>query len=552
MSIQFDSFFDRWPVIDTDHDDSLVNRVFDGHRTCTYKVTAPLLTSQKIFSGIQCRPSVPNCNIFCSVNLRHRMSGPSGTSNRVRSPTLCQTEQGNKTKTLYLYLLFRFVLDACLLTGHTLIEAIRIANTNNYDAFYAGPERFWTLVLCFIVWPPVCGALSDYFVQVDAPNYSPPVIIFDGFIAITIFLIIMLPLSSTQNKNNASHQKLALQPTSFRYPRVHTSQYLFYRLSLLFPLVLILGIFWGMNDSLVRPFYRQTLHSSNALIGIAFSSSFVVAAVFAYNSKSVLSGIGRMHLILLALIFYTLHNAGISFLVSKTWAQTWLLLPFEMMSAFCLPLTWIGITAYAQHMIKRSPNGLTYASGTTIFQAYSPHVIMQYTLSLIHFGGGRALGSAFGYIWLTIWPDMYEQWLWLTDIDQKSLDNYALEAMVAQDSAVRVLFRLSAIVALSFAIIFFCLYHSCCLNFLIPHHMKQPLQTRHKETNSQHYLKLRSKSENEVYPLRSKSERGSPKPNGNSSTTRSMLTLREESNFETSVDDDSCSYGFDRKDLIHF
>lgn len=538
VSIQFDSRFDRWPIIHSEND-PIVDRIFDGRRTCTFKPSPPLLMLQNVYSSIQCRPFVNNCNIYCSINLRHRTKGFSGSGvTRVRPPSPCQIVKGNPRQTFYLYLLFRCLVDLTLLTSHTLIEAIRVANTNNYDTIYAGFEKFWTIILPFVIWPPLCGMLSDYFVVMEAHNYAPSIVIFDGFIAITIFLIIMLPLHSTQTHESSSlNQKLVLHPTKFRYPRSHNNKYLFYRLVILIPLVLILGSFWGLSDSLIRSFYRHSLHSSNFLIGFATSGTFLVTAIFAYMAKSVIDGVGRMHLILLAFIFYSLRFAGTSFLVAKYQQKSWLLFPFELMSSFCLPLAWIGITAYGQHLIRRSPNGLSYATGATIFQTYSPHVIMQYTLSLIHFGGGRALGSAIAHIWINMWPDIYNYWLWLTDLEPANIDSFALESILSVDSAFRVLLRFASILSLIFGVLFGLLYHSCCFNYLISsHNLPATANDLQREKNLQ-YLRLKCKSENEVYPLRSGKNRSNVKGSRNEPITRSMVTLRE--NSSNNDDDES-------------
>jgi len=368
------------------------------------------------------------------------------------------------------------------------------------------------------------------------------VVIFSGFLAIAIFLVIMLPLNSTQTRDTSGSQKLVLQPTKFRYPRTHSNQYLFYRLALVIPLVLILGSLWGLTESLTRPFYRRSLQSSNFLLGIGTSVMFAVTALFALMAKSLISGIGRMHLILLAFVFYALRSAGSSFLVGSGTSKRWLLLPFEMMAAFCLPLAWVGMTAYGQHLIKRSPNGLSYATGTTIFQTYSPHVIMQYTLNLMHFGGGRALGAAFASMWLSMWPDIYSYWLWLTNLDQSTIDNYPPDSIVDEENAVRVLLRLVSLVSLFLGTIFFVLYHSCCLNCFIPRHSKYLItgagnQNGKDKNGGQSYLKLKAKSENEVYPLKSKQDKGTAKAG---ETSRSLVTLREadtDRDLETSVDE---------------
>lgn len=552
-SIQFDSHLDRWPLLDSPTVDDTIGRLFEGRKTCTFKPAPPLLISHKLFgaisgehfSTIQCRPMMTTCRIHCSVNLKHRINGISGT--RVRPPTPCYEEQGNRRQTLYLYLLFRCLLDLSLLTSHTLLEALRVANTNNFDSLYAGSERFWSLLFPFVLWPPLCGVLSDYFRQIDAPNYSPQIVIFDGFVAIATFLVVMLPLgaNSTKNHDGAGSQRAALQPTAFRYPRTHSSRYLAYRMALFVPLVLVLGSLWGLTDTIVRPFYQSALHASHFLLGLATTCTFVVGALFIYVSGAVVSGVGRVHLLLLAFVFYALKCAGISFLVGTS--RRYLLLPFEMMTAFCLPIAWVAVTAYGQHLIKRSPNALSYATGTTIFQPFSPHVIMQYTLGLVHFGGGRALGGAFGSIWLSTWPDTYPQWLWLTNLNQTAIDNYAIESIVSDDMAVRIMLKLVALVALACAALFFVLYHSCCVHWFFPKNTKYdtapdtptgPHGNGRAKHSSGDYSKLRTRSENEVYPLKSAS--GKAGSNSRlSETTRSMVTLREPARqLETSVDDD--------------
>ncbi|KAF7494726.1 hypothetical protein SSS_05652 [Sarcoptes scabiei] len=544
VSIQFDSRFDRWPIIEPNHD-LISERVFDGRQTCVFKPSPPLLMLQNVYSNIQCRPYVPYCSIYCSINLGHRSSVIGSKSSRIRSPTFCHLIEGNPKQTFYLYLLFRCLVDLTLLTADGLIEALRIANTNNYDSIYAGIESFWTIIVPFVVWPPFCGLLSDYFGQIEVHNYAPSIIIFDGFVAIAIFLIVLLPLNSTRTTDLPKFRQRKLQPTNFRYPRTHSNQYLLYRLSIFIPLVLILGLFWGLSETLVRPFYRIALQSSNFWIGSMYGLSFLAAALFAYKAKSLINGIGRMHLIILSFLFYALKHAGTSFIVSRRQQTAWLLIPFEMMAAFCLPLCWIGIVSYGQHLIKRSPNALSYATGSTIFQTYSPHIIMQYTLILMHFGGGRALGSGLLNIWLNLWPSFYKNWIWLSDFDRKNMENFPTDSLLNEETAARVLLRLSAILSLIFCIFFVFLYHSCCLNFIIERRNRSaatPMISNFSKEKNSNYLKLKSRSENEVYPLRSSGSSVKKKSNENQNhfrkepITRSMITLRE--NLESSIDGD--------------
>src|SRR5699024_8099161 len=84
--------------------------------------------------------------------------------------------------------------------------------------------------------------------------------------------------------------------------------------------------------------------------------------------------------------------------------------------------------------------------------------------------------------------------------------------------------------------VFFVLYHSCCLNCFIPRHTKNQSRSEHQNTdsNGQSYMKLKAKSENEVFPLKSKQDKGSK----GAETTRSMVTLpANDRDLETSVDE---------------
>lgn len=452
--IKFDSRFDRWPVIDSTHDD-IVEKVFNGMPTCTYQPAPPLLVNQKLYDNVQCRPFVHNCYIYCSINLRHRRKSANEKDVPLRPPAPCMIETGDPTQTFYSYLITRSVADFSLFTAYTLLDALSIALTNDFDSIYGGFSKLWAIMIPMIAWPPICGQLVDYFSLIDSPNYAPPIIVFDGLIIITAFLVLMMPLSPVSVLSKSISQQIGrtspIVPTKDLYPRQHSKQSAICRLIFLFPLILILGSEWGLLETFLHPFYLD-MRSNKLTLGLTFTATFIAAAPFSFIAKSLINGVGRVHLIILGFIFYGLRFGGISYLLYPKW----LILPFEMMEAFSLPIAWIGITSYCHHLIKRSPNATTYATGT-IYQKYSPHIILQYTLNLIHFGGGRALGAVIGGVWLLSWPEYNSWWYWLSDLDVDYAEGY-----VDLDDGFRVLLRLSAIVSASIGIVFAICYHCCC------------------------------------------------------------------------------------------
>ncbi|XP_054162371.1 uncharacterized protein LOC128960324 [Oppia nitens] len=451
--IQFDSRFDRWPVIESTKDD-IIDRVFHNEPTCTYQPAPPLLFNQKLYHNVQCKPYVPNCNVYCHINLRHRLS-TRDKDVQLRPPTPCLIETGDPKQTFYAYLTIRSLGDFSLFTAYTLLDALSVTMTNDFDSIYGGFSKVWALVIPMIAWPPITGQLIDYFSTIDSPNYAPSIIIFDGLVVITAFLVLMMPLTPINLLSKSISQQIGktapIVPTDESYPRQHTNGSAICRLLLFFPLILILGCQWGLLETFLHPFYIN-MKTNKLWIGLTFTATFGAAAPFTFIAKSLINGVGRANLIILAFVFYSLRFGGVSFLLYPKW----LLIPFEMMEAFTLPLAWIGITSYCHHLIKRSPNASTYATGT-IYQECSSHIILQYTLNLIHFGGGRALGAVIGGVWLLSWPQYSNWWYWLNDVDIDYTEGYTY-----LEDGFRVLLRLTGIMSISIALVVVIIYHCCC------------------------------------------------------------------------------------------
>ena len=489
-SIKFDTRFDRWPAIETLQDD-IIERMFNGLPTCTYQPAPPLIVNQKLYDNLQCRPFVHNCNVYCSVEMQHRKKSSSGKEIVMRPPTPCTIETGDTKKTFYSYLAIRSLADLALFTAYTLLDALAIALTNDFDSIYGGMPKLWAIMIPLIAWPPICGQLVDFFSMASAPNYAPPIIVFDGLILITVFMVVAMPLNPTGLIAKSISQTIGQNAPFVKtkpYPRTHqNSKSALAIFIILFPLILILGTMWGLLETFLHPFYVN-MGSNKLALGLTFTETFLTAAPFIVIAKSLINGVGRVHLIILAFIFYALRLAGISYLLYPRW----LIVPFEMMESFSLPIAWIGITSYCHHLIKRGPSAASFASGA-IFQKSSPHIILQYSLNIVHFGGGRALGAVIGGVWLSLWPEYHNFWYWLSDLDIDYADDH-----IIQDDAFRVLLRLAAIISASIGLIFLITYNICCCKSKIKVTKIKPQEESPQAVLNGNYSRLKDQSDQQA------------------------------------------------------
>ena len=442
-SIQFDSRFDRWPVVSLKND-----------KECVYQSVAPLILAHKSYELVQCRPFVHNCQIHCKVNLIHRPPRDAPTSTP-KQPALCYDITGDPVVTFYAYLAVRSAADLFSFVAYNLLDALSVTLTNNFDSLYGGLRSVVAMVLPLSSLPLVSGLLVDYYSsQAGHPDYAPPFILFDGLILITTVLVIAAPaaplisglsgskllnndigrstsidsweVSSSTSMRNSSRRKLAASTTSLRstpslrilnqkrkVPRVN-----WYILTLaVVPLVIISGIIYAIEAIHLYPFLIDT-GSNKTWLGGAFALVFVAFAPLALLGKKLVSGLGRLHLILIGFTFHALHLTGVSFLppMSRT-----LLIPLSLMESFTFPIMWIGITSYSHYLIKTTlrPELMTR---TVVDPSTSNHLTMQYFLNFIHFGLGKVLGSTLLLIWIKSWESEtlthpaggINKWYWLS------------------------------------------------------------------------------------------------------------------------------------------
>ncbi|XP_015793337.1 uncharacterized protein LOC107369880 isoform X2 [Tetranychus urticae] len=456
--IQFDSRFDRWP--ETEPRGMLIGNTHLV--SCAFHPNEALIIKSQTYQSISCRPSKPGCSIHCRVDMVHR------SHSILTTPLPCYRLSGRPQVTFYAYLALRSVADLSLFTGFALLDSLAITLTNDFDSIYGRASKLLAITLPMSLWPVGSGILSDYFSLVSKrPDYSPIFVIYDGFILITIILIICFPiepisikfnfisytsLSTTSlnesNRQNNKQSTLPLTKSSSKTSRnlkesssTSSSSMKFKQKICLFallPFVLFLGSTWGLLYNYLPAYYLE-LGIDKTWLSLAFSLSFIGYAPFCLIIKSLTAGIGRIRLIVLAFIFYAIRLTGISFLHHPRWT----IIPFQLMEAFTLPLAWVGITSTIHRLLPSSAAG--------------SHLIVQYSLVIIHFGLGRSFGAFIWWLWLQDWEVNHDRWNWL--IYDWPLIQIAANYDV---SSYRLLLRLTAIIMAICGLVLLLFYHLCC------------------------------------------------------------------------------------------
>ena len=393
--IQFDSRFDRWPVTEIAEDEN---------KDCMYQAVAPLIVNHKPYETIQCRPYVQNCYVHCKVNMIHRPKN--SPKARSKPPDPCYDIIGDPIITFYSYLGVRTVAEMFAFTAYNLLDALSVTLENNFDTLFGGLPKVLSASLPLMIFPLVTGALIDYYsFLANQADYSPSFILYDGVVLIASALVIAAPAAPlvTSESANSGHPTSA-STTSLRSTpslralktRIKIPKENWYIFCLMvIPLTLTSGIIWSVLQVHLYPFYLQ-LGYNKVWISSGFVMIYASYAPFCILGKKLVTGIGRLHLVLVGLLFYSLRLTGISFLSRVSW----MLLPLESMEAFTLPITWIGLTSYSHHLITTSVRPeLMQRLG--VDPATSTHLKMQYFLNFLHFGLGRVLGCGLWAVWLT-------------------------------------------------------------------------------------------------------------------------------------------------------
>lgn len=471
--IQFDSRFDRWPLLD------IRTNIFGTGGTtpfCSFRSNEAIIIKSQTYQSINCRPAQPACTTQCKVDMVHRAHSV------LTSPLPCYRVSGDSVITFWSYLAARCVADFCLFTGFALMDALSITLTNDFDSIYGRISKTIAISFPMIGWPAGVGALVDYFsIITQRPDYSPVFVIYNGLILITIIMLVCFPVRPLINMDTdplVSYTSLSQtsltaigsssnsisrhgtggnntvsnghkSSTSKISSRNHLPSLLddgppkmslknkFIFTSLL-PFILLLASFWGLLFTWLSAYYLEQ-GISKLWLGLGTSMAFASFAPFALVIKPLTDGIGRVHLIVLGFVFYAIRLSGISFLHQPRWT----LIPFQCMEAFTLPLAWIGITS-TMHRLIPSNNSST-------------HLWTHFMLIILHFGVGRMTGAVGWFFWLQDWEENNNRWDWLI-YDWpliKIAANYDL-------SSYRLLLRLCAIIAAVSAIVVLFCYHLCC------------------------------------------------------------------------------------------
>lgn len=196
--IQFDSRFDRWPLVETR------SNVYGSTPFCLFQPNEALIIKSETYQSISCRPTHPSCTIQCRVDMIHRAHSV------MTSPLPCFRMTGNQMLTFWSYLVARCMADFCLFTGFALIDALAITLTNDFDAIYGRASKTISIAFPLMLWPAGVGFLVDYFSTITSrPDYSPIFVIYNGLILITIIMLICFPVTPIIDSNPVPYSSLS-------------------------------------------------------------------------------------------------------------------------------------------------------------------------------------------------------------------------------------------------------------------------------------------------------------------------------------------------------
>ena len=386
------------------------------------------------------------------------------------SPIVCHDIIGDPLLTFYSYLVIRCIADLSLMVCFLAIDSLNVYYSANFDTIYGGFQKAISLGTSSFIWPVVSGSLIDYFSSSISgkPDYSAAFVLFVGFMLIGCSLVVSLQIAPSTSEFNymkrnhnlsntfiadlcgsnlncdklgKEHKQNALyssRPELNQLIRVSFKSKLL--LVLIVPFVVLLGFYFSLAQLQVNTYYLS-LGASKFMIGLVTSVGFLISTVFILILKPLLSAIGRLNLIVLGFIFYSLQLAGNSLLSSNV---KWSLLPFNSMVAFSFVLSWIGCTSHLHHLMKLNRMG---------------HVKLQLCIGLIQFGYGRILASVVWFFFYYYYDRLHKCWpigyFEVEEFDGRPINRIEL---LHEMNAFRVLIRILSLFALVFALVFFVFY----------------------------------------------------------------------------------------------
>ncbi|CAB3378367.1 Hypothetical predicted protein [Cloeon dipterum] len=278
---------------------------------------------------------------------------------RAGGPEKCPSQyKESDDSTFYLYFVLRFLGNACMNAGVTMIDPIALTMIKKYGGEFGRERIFSTIGMA--IFSPITGFLIDYNSrQVGYTDYSAAFYAHDILLMTAAVSIMAMPIGVKVPNDDLLRDVWRI----LKMP--HVTIFIFF--------LFLLGNYWGYIESFLF-LYLKELGAPNYLLGLTLTVGTLSSMPFLFGAERITKKVGHVNIIVIAFFSHSLRLIGYSLIDDPWWS-----FPFEAMEASAVHLMWVAAATYctllAPHNLLASIIGI---------------------LGMAHFSLGRGFGSFVG------------------------------------------------------------------------------------------------------------------------------------------------------------
>ncbi|XP_055331630.1 uncharacterized protein LOC129583722 [Paramacrobiotus metropolitanus] len=272
----------------------------------------------------------------------------------------CKEEvvHGNQYTTFGVYLVVRLLCGLSVNLVFTLVDASLLQMVEDFKGDVGVNRAFAFVGYCAV--PPLSGLLVDYFSKLSGRvDYRPAFYMFFAGIAMAMIALIFTDVRVRPGSKNIWKNAVQL----LRFPRVIAFILAFF----------VIGTAWGFLESFLFWFLDEDLKAEKWLLGFTNTVGGIAGIPFAVFATQIVKKTGFTKIFICGIFVFALRFLGYSYVYSPYWV-----LPLEALEALTCTLPLVTASIYAA--------------------SFSVELLatLQGTLSAVHYGLGRGMGSLMG------------------------------------------------------------------------------------------------------------------------------------------------------------
>ncbi|XP_059480405.1 major facilitator superfamily domain-containing protein 6-like [Neocloeon triangulifer] len=278
---------------------------------------------------------------------------------RTGGPEKCPSQyKETDDKTFYMYFVLRFLGNACMNAGVTMIDPIALTMIKKYGGEFGRERIFSTIGMA--IFSPITGFLIDYnSFQLGYTDYSAAFYAHDILLMTAAVSIMAMPIGVKLPNDDLLRDVWRI----LKMP--HVTVFIFF--------LFLLGNYWGYIESFLF-LYLKELGAPNYLLGLTLTVGTLSSMPFLFGAERITKKVGHVNIIIIAFFSHAARLVGYSMIDDPWWS-----FPFEAMEASAVHLMWVAAATYctllAPHNLLASIIGI---------------------LGMAHFSLGRGFGSFVG------------------------------------------------------------------------------------------------------------------------------------------------------------